>query len=232
MRNGQVLILIAALALTGGCAKRIIEINAAISERQSLDSHFYAYATPLPPTDPERVALVPASEDEITGKIQLAIPDSVSVYPILMDTGSSVRVLHPSGVASALPEPAKGPALEAGRPFRLGYFRFRETIVGRLEHSADSSPVGSIEWCRLDTQQEKALREALVEMRNYAASYGAQAVTGIVVAVIRPPFAGALDEDENTYELLIYGKATVMHQGEPGEELPDRPLWTVIIGAY
>ena len=214
--------LVMALLLTASCAQRKYEIGVAVSEKQGAAIEFFAYTTRLPARAPEEVLLVAAAPDSLEGRIDLQLPEQVSVYPIYMDTNPEHRVVHPEALLAMAPDLLL-PTLPdvPGRPFLVGKFDDLLTPYPDRESSGPQSAVRSIQWVRLSDKDTKVFRESLLAMRADAAAYGAQAVVDITV------FIGGLAEERRSQGngLYIAGRAVVFDQSSRPPRSPARPVW-------
>jgi hypothetical protein len=222
MRGIVGLALVMALLLTASCAQRKYEIGVAVSEKQDAAIKFFAYTTRLPARAPEDVLLVAAAPDSLEGRIDLQLPEKVSVYPIYMDTNAAHLVVHPEALIAMAPDLLL-PSLPhvPGRPFVVGKFDDLLTSYPDWESSAPRSAVRSIQWVRLSDKDTKVIRERLLAMRADAAAYGAQAVVDITV------FIGGLAEERRSQgnALYIAGRAIVFDQSNRPPWSPARPVW-------
>lgn len=222
MRKSAVLAVGVALLLAGACGQRNYEFGVRVSEKQDTDTRFFAYTTRLPPVNPDEVLLVAASVDSLEGRIDLELPERVTVYPTYMDTNLPLRVLHPRALVEIAPELLlPGLAEHPGHPFAIGYFAHNVTYLPEWLPWPERSAVKSIQWANLSESQAEKLRQALLTLRRDAASYGAQAVVGICVYET----CSSDRRTSNPNALQLWGQAIVFDRSGRTPRSPARPDW-------
>ena len=221
MRRVWGLLVIMAISAFAGCTQRRVEIGVAVSDKQKTDLDFYAYTTRLPAVAPEEVRLVLATATDVERRIDLEIPESVSVYPILMQDEVPYRYIHPDLIGQLVPDSPVSLEEDLGRPFVLGRFDHMLAYAPNWKVYEAPSAVAGVQWADLDERLMDVVREGILRMRNDAAAYGARAVVGITVTV-----AEGHSSSRTAAEYLglrLHGRAVVFDQSGEGVRQPSEP---------
>jgi hypothetical protein len=222
MRGIVGLVVWATALLAAGCAERAYEVGVRVSDKQDTEVRFFAYTTRLPPVNPEDVLLVAASVDSLEGRIDLELPERVSVYPTFMETELPRHVLHPRALLELAPELLR-PSLpeRPGHRFVIGFFTHNVTYLPQWQPWPAQSAVKSIQWAALSEKQAEKLRQDLITLRADAAAYGAQAVVDICAFETFSRDRRAA----NPNALRLWGQAIVFDHTESAPRAPTRPAW-------
>jgi len=198
--------LLLGLVAFSGCVSRTLEIDTRLGAKRDGNTGFFAYYTAAAPKPVEAVQIFVASEDSLLKPRIATNGESRTIYPIWVEESRNIFV-PPSELARTLGA-VNGPMDSSRESIELGYFMNAIQLTsGFPAHNfGEKTQVVSkgIMWATPNEKMEKKIREALLECRQVAAEYGANALNEVMV------YYGKWNAGTNSpYGVWLYAKAVV-----------------------
>ena len=207
--RAQILLAAVVFIAIQGCTVRVHEFPVRIGVEIDADAGFFAYTTPLRPTEPSAMKVTCRTANSINGRVSVHSPDLEYLYPVEAYRPARVYV-RPEFLASQI-NFAVSDAPESGSIHALGYFELEILKANYPEPymvEIEESEAGGLKWAVVGPRTVDKLRKALSQITIFAAEYGADEICDVSV------FYTPLHVVNKKPGIYVYAKAVAYEAGE------------------